>query len=99
MRMIESAIARQRDVFGEEHFRPHTKRCPLHPVVLRITVPGPLVNENWHNRKPVVGLKDYLFGGQKLSRVIDKRRRIWAGCAVATAAEVAGHSGSVLEGK
>src|SRR6202021_2069781 len=99
MRMIESAIAGQRNIFGEEHFRPHAKRCPLHPVVLRITVFGPLVDEDWHHRKPIVWLKDHLLGGQKLSRVVDIRRRVRDHGAAPTTTKVAGRSGPVLDAK
>src|SRR5579862_7923609 len=44
--VIEAAVAGKRDMFGEEDLRSHAKRRPLHPVMLRIAVFGPLVNED-----------------------------------------------------
>src|SRR5208282_977523 len=99
MRVIEAAIARQRKVFGEDDFRSHAERRPLHPVVLRITVFGPLVDEDWHHSKTVVWLKDHLFSGQKLSRVVDIRRGIRNHGAAPTTTKVAGSTGSVLDAK
>src|ERR1700677_3099539 len=99
MRMIESAIARYRKVFGEDDFRSYAERRPLHPVVPRITVFGPLVDEDWHHGKTVVWLKDHLLGRQKLPRVVDIRRRVRDHGAAPTTTEFAGRSGPVLDAK
>src|SRR5882757_8216195 len=82
---------------GEKHLRPCAERHPLCPFILRITVLCALVNEDWHHSKLVVWLKDKLFRGKKLPRIIDIRRRVWDGCAVPGIAEVACRPGSVLD--
>src|SRR6266851_1359930 len=92
VRVVESSLKRKREIFGKEDFWPGTKRDPLVPVVLRITVFGSLVDENWHDGEPVVRLKDHLFCDQKPCRAVYKRGGIIYRCT-----EVARRSGSVLD--
>src|SRR5258708_12951906 len=89
--MVETSLEGKGEIFGEEDFRSRTKGDPLIPVVLRITVLGSLVDEDGHDREPVVGLKDHLFCDQKPCRAVDKR-----GGVIDRSTEVAGRSGSVL---
>src|SRR5271169_3898308 len=67
VRVVESPFESQRDMFGEKYFRSRAKRYPLVPVMLRVTVFGPLVDKDWHDGKPVVRLIDHLFRDQELS--------------------------------
>ena len=92
--MIEPRLERQRKILGEEDFRSGAERDPLVPVVLRIAVLAPLVDEDRHDGEPVVRLKEHLFRDKESGRAVQKRRRI-----VDRRAEVAGRSGSVLDGK
>src|SRR5208282_1039449 len=94
VRVVESALERQRDMFGEEDFWSRAKRHPLIPVMLRISVLAALVNKDWHDGKPVVCLIDHLFRDQELFRAI----KVWSRI-IDIRAEVAGRSGPVLDRK
>src|ERR1700678_1815928 len=86
-------------MLGEENLRPHAKRNPLIPRVLRIAVFRALKEENWHDGEHVVQLKEEMFCNENLSRSIDKKRWIRDRRAVSGIAEVTGCSGSILRGK
>src|SRR5215469_10348203 len=94
VRVVEPSLDRKREMFGEEVFRSGAKRDPLVPVVVRIAVLGPLVNEDRHNGELFVWLKQQVFCDEKSLRTVDERRWIRD-----RRTEVAGRSGSVLEGK
>src|SRR5208337_1652847 len=94
VRVVESTLECQRDMFGEEDFWSRAKRHPLIPVMLRISVLAALVNKDWHDGKPVVRLKNYLLCNYKLFRAI----KVWSRI-INIRTEVAGRSGPVLDGK
>src|SRR5713226_7283571 len=81
-------------MFGEEVFWSGAKRDPLHPVVLRIAILGPLVNEDRHDGELFVWLKQHVLCDEKSFRAVDEGRWIRD-----RRAEVAGRSSSVLDGK
>src|SRR6266852_6605756 len=81
-------------MFGEEVFWSGAKRDPLVPVVVRIAMLGPLVNEDGHDGELFAWLKQQVLCDEKSFRAVDERRWIRD-----RRAEVAGRSGSVLDGK
>src|SRR5215472_13479162 len=62
--------------------------------MLRIAVPGPLQNKNWHNGKFVIGLKKHLLGDQKSRAAVDEAAGVVNGCN-----EIAGGASAVLDAK
>src|ERR1700721_839826 len=78
----------------EEKFRPRAERRPLVPTVLRIAVFCSLQNENRHNRKLVVRLKQNIFSEQESRGAVDKSA--WV---IDRRAEVAGGPGAILNAK
>src|SRR5713226_8953768 len=81
-------------MFGEEVFWSGAKRDPLVPVVVRIAILGPLVNEDGHDGELFAWLKQQVLCDEKSLRAVDERRWIRD-----RRAEVAGRSSSVLDGK
>jgi len=61
VRVVESSLKCERYVFVEKDLRSRAERHPLVPVVLRIAISAPLVDENWHDGKLVVRLIKHLF--------------------------------------
>src|SRR5262249_19602379 len=93
-RVIKAALERERKALGEENLRPRAERRPLVPAVLRISIPRALKNEDWHDGKLVVRLKQNIFGKQESRSAVDKSARL-----VDRRAEVAGGPGAVLKAK
>src|SRR3981189_1694131 len=66
VRVVESSLKCERYVFVEKDLRSRAERQPLVPVVLRIAIPAPLVDENWHYGKLGVRLIKPLFCDEDL---------------------------------
>src|SRR5439155_3669129 len=92
--VIESSFERQREILGEEHFRPCSERDPLLPRMLWVAIFRALVNENRHDGEPVIRLKQYLLREQKPCGAVDETRWVVNGCA-----EIAGWAGTILDSK
>src|SRR6266704_2651360 len=94
VRVIEPSFARQREVLGEEHFRPRSERDPLLPRMLWVAIFRALVNEDRHDGEPVIRLEQYLFGEQKPRGAVDEAGRVVNG-----RAEIASWACTILDSK
>src|SRR5258708_5544949 len=92
VRVVKSSLKCERYVFVEKDLRSRAERHPLVPVVLRIAIPAPLVDENWHDGKLVVRLIKHLFCDEEPGRAIGVRGGI-----IDRSTEVPASPGSILD--
>ena len=55
---VETGLECEREVFGEEPFRPRTERHPVVEPVLRVAIVETLKDCDGHDGELVIGLKD-----------------------------------------
>src|SRR5215469_8538491 len=92
--VINTTFKCQGKMLCKEDLRPGADRHPLIPTVLRVAIPRALKNENWHDGKPVIRLKQHLLREQKSRGAVDESSRVIYGCA-----EVAGRPRAILDAK